>query len=205
MAFIPVLNCINCKMIFTLGGQFVQNNFYFQTAAPPTTTDLDNTNTFMHTFWTNQLKPNLTADLALVQIQSIDMSAANAPARSLFISPPEAGTLAATVGAPSGSAIVATARTALRGRNYRGRVYLGGLSGNALTSPTTYNATQLVNIITALSWLLNVANTASEILVVVSKFLNKAARSSGIKTPVTTWTMDTALDSQRRRLLGRGR
>lgn len=205
MAFIPVLNCINCKMIFTLGGQFVQNNFYFQLAAPPTTTDLDNTNTFMHTFWTNQLKPNLTSDLALVQIQSIDMSAANAPARSLFISPAEAGTLAATVGAPSGAAMVATARTALRGRNYRGRVYLGGLSGNALTSPTTYNATQLVNIITALSWLLNVANTASEILVVVSKFLNKIPRSSGIKTPVTTWTMDTAIDSQRRRLLGRGR
>lgn len=205
MAFIPTLNCINCKMIFTQAGQFVQNNFYFQTAAPPTATDLDATNTFMHTFWTNQLKANINNTVALVQIQSIDLSSANAQARSLFISPPEAGTLTVTSPLPSNVSIVATARTVLRGRNYRGRIYLPGLGSDYLVSPVTYSATQIVNIITALSWLLNVANTASEILVVVSKFLNKVARSSGVKTPVTSWTMDTALDSQRRRLLGRGR
>jgi hypothetical protein len=205
MAFIPVSNCLQVKMIYTLGGQRIQNNLYFTLDHEPTATDRANLATAMHTWWTNQLKPNLTSDIALVEIDVLNLSSSSAPGTQLFISPAEAGTLSATVGMPSGSALVATFRTDLRGRNYRGRNYVGGLSGNALTSPTTYNTTQIANIISAFAWLMDTAHTALFIWSVVSKFVNKAPRSTGIKIPVTAVTMDSALDSQRRRLLGRGR
>jgi hypothetical protein len=205
MTFIPVSNCLNAKMIYTLGGQRIQNNLYFTLNAAPVSTDRDALATAMHTFWTNQLKPNLSSDIALVEIDIVDLSSANAPVTQLFVTP-EPGTLAGvTVGVPSGSAIVVTFRTANRGRNYRGRNYLGGLSGNALTSPTSYNSTQVANLISAFAWLLDTAHTAGQLWSVVSRYLNKAPRSAGIKIPVTAVTADTALDSQRRRLLGRGR
>lgn len=204
MPFIPVVDTLKVVMNFSINSQQVINIFNFKYNSPPGLTERSALATAMHTFWTNQLKPQLTADIGLERIDVIDLNSASAPSTTLIIAPREVGTLSATVGTPSGMALVVTHRTALRGRNFRGRTYLAGHSGNALTSPTTYNLTNIGNILTAMAWLLNAVNTAAGIISVVSRQLNNAPRGTGITTPITGFSMDNLLDSQRRRLQGRG-
>lgn len=102
--------------------------------------------------------------------------------------------------------------TARSGRSYRGRTYLVGLPIAAATQdhvtdvmvpniPVHY--TNLVGVVSGLDVL--GTGLASAQLVVVSASSNKAARATALCTPIVKAVLaDGNLDSQRRRLAGRG-
>ncbi len=107
---------------------------------------------------------------------------------------------------PSNVTSAFTLRTALGGRSGRGRIYHVGLSQSYYTGDTLHPNEK--NIMTTAYNTLKTINKASigqeYHLVVVSRFANKVQRATGIANEVTVISNDGLLDSQRRRLKGRG-
>jgi len=103
---------------------------------------------------------------------------------------------------PNNAALVMSEHTGLRGRSYRGRIYVGGIAesnslGNEVLS-TLRDAhvtrwSQLIVFVTA-------PLSPDVVLVVLSYFSAGAVRSSPVATPVTTITANTRIDTMRQRM-----
>jgi tetrahydromethanopterin S-methyltransferase subunit G len=105
---------------------------------------------------------------------------------------------------PNNVAVCATITTAERGRAGRGRIYLAGISRGQ--TEQSYVKPDVVTAINGkLDDLLSQLEAASFRMGVYSRFYKKAKRDIGKFTPATSFAvMDSVLDSQRRRLPGRG-
>ncbi len=202
-AFIPIPQTVRVSMVMLLDAQKVVNTFHFSINTGVDLTKMQALATAMHTWYTASYKPNLSTAIALSEINVVDLSSQTGPAFTLSISPVEPGT-AGISPMPGNVAWCASLRTALRGRNYRGRLYVPGLSSNEVTFPNTILVGVAGAIQTALAQLMTPANVANFIYVVASRFLNKLPRASGVTNTITAIAGDLTLDSQRRRLPGRG-
>jgi hypothetical protein len=67
------------------------------------------------------------------------------------------------------------------------------------------NGTFLAGLIASYADLLGHVNIGANTLCVVSRFHNNSARVSGVATDILSVSADPVIDSQRRRLPGRGR
>lgn len=122
-------------------------------------------------------------------------------------------TAAAVVGNDAGqalppqNAVVMTLYTSQKGRSYRGRVYLPGVSENAWDGSAMPGAI-LTNYLTIPTNLGNIfgptGSNANWQLVVISRYLNKIKRGTPVGTAVTSIVIDPIIRSQRRRVLGVG-
>lgn len=204
MPFIPVNNTLQAKLIMQSNNQDVINDLYFVFAAAPLAADRALLATAMHTFWTNHYKLHTPDSVQLREIDIVDLSSSSAPTTQLIINPVEAGSLVGAI-CPLNTSLCISLRTALRGKNYRGRVYTPPQRQADEATAGTWNTSLVSNLLTDFAWLLTAANTASGIWSVVSRFLNNSPRGSGVTTPITAVTADVNIDSQRRRLIGRGR
>ena len=203
MPFIPTANAVKSVLGFTLANQQVKTILTFSYAGPPSTANMISLNTALHTFWTNQLKPQMAPQLSLQEIVTYDLASSSAPSATLVITGGEVGT-SGTDCLHNNVALCVTKRTASRGRNYRGRAYLSGIPSTQGSGSTGISSAWVANVLTAFSWLLTPANVASFTWTVLSYFLNKTPRSTGLSTPVTAISADFLSDSMRRRLAGRG-
>lgn len=108
---------------------------------------------------------------------------------------------------PPQNAVVITLYTAVKGRSYRGRIYLPGVSENAWDGSAMVGAI-LTNYLTIPTQLLAVfgpsGSNANWQLVVVSRYLNKIKRATPVGTAVTSAVVDPIIHTQRRRVLGVG-
>jgi len=112
------------------------------------------------------------------------------------------GNLAAT-NVPTSATVAVSLRTAFRGRSFRGRVYHVGVSLAHITD-SRLNATGQAVLSTVYNALVTrIAATAGG-LCVLSRFHDHAKRATGVGFLVTSIAINTALDSQRRRLPERG-
>jgi hypothetical protein len=161
-------------------------------------------NTLFHGWWTNQLKGLFSAGIALTRIVTTNLDTQNAPQSTEVVSPPEAGLVSSGSTLPGGSALVMTHRTALRGRNYRGRTYASGLTTTSTATANSVTLTALTNLANAFFALIGLLSAVNDTWVVLSKFFAKNPRSAAVATPITAVSADQYLDSQRRRLTGRG-
>jgi len=203
MAFIPVSEAAKAAIAFSMTAQRVLITLTFRLTASYDLTNLADLALKLHQWYTTYLKGNLSGAIALTDIVCTAIHSATAPQHTRIVSPSEAG----TAGASSlglGEAMVVTLRTPLRGRNYRGRTYLPGVGGLYRTDPGNISTTGTSQIIAAMAKLIDPLVMGSHIMVVPSRFTNNAPRVNGIANPVTALSMDTFVDSQRRRLIGRG-
>ncbi|HEY9758907.1 MAG TPA: hypothetical protein V6C97_27305 [Oculatellaceae cyanobacterium] len=203
MAFIPTAGAVRTDMQFLLNNQQVHNIFWFSREANWTEAEREALNDALKTWWDTTGKTYFSGQLVLTQITTVNQETASAPSSTLIVSPGIAGTVSgATV--PTHTACCATLRTDLRGRSYRGRTYLGGVPSGGLADNLTFTTTFVANVITALTALKTAIEALGAVWVVVSKYTNKIPRAAGTKTPITAIAVDTYIDSQRRRLGGRG-
>jgi hypothetical protein len=100
---------------------------------------------------------------------------------------------------PNSTAMVASLRTALTGKNYRGRFYFGGMHVNQLVDSTHVSSGVAAGYGTAIADLLTLLNAATYKLVVVSRYLATARRAVAVATEVVSVITNTLLDVQRRR------
>jgi hypothetical protein len=204
MPFIPATNCAKVDFLQTQTGQRISNTLWFQYTHPLTTTDLSDLADAMETWWTASMAPNLRGSLALQEIDVTDMSSQSGAKFVKIINPPVPGTVSGT-DEPNHTAAAATFRTEKRGRSYRGRNYLGGIAVTKTTDSVTLLDAWVSAVISAFTAVTPALSGLDAVWVVVSHYLNKVARSTAHAEPITAVSMDTSIDSQRRRLKGRGR
>lgn len=202
MTFIPTPGAVRVDIMYLMSGQQVHNIIWVSRDAAWTQAEREALNTAVHTWWTAQ-KSNWATSIALAQVTSVNQEAFNSPSSTLIVSPPEAGT-GAGVGPSNGTALVATLRTDLRGRNYRGRMYIAGHRSADVQDTLQATTAHITSLLAALAALKTAIEALGAVWVIVSHFVNKLPRAEGLKTPITALAMDPYWDSQRRRLFGRG-
>lgn len=205
MAFIPVQNTCEAQVRMSLDSQFVENTLYFYKATGIDATLMTTLGNQLLLWWTTEYAVPLATSLSLREIYLTDLSSQNGPTVTI---PAPAPAPTGGVGAdalPNNVAACISFRTAHRGRSYRGRNYVPALPDTMVTLNEMAPSLQ-ADLVDAYNGLFARATTAAVTWVVVSRFENGAPRTNGNAEPVTSVVLvDPIVDSQRRRLPGRGR
>jgi hypothetical protein len=156
--------------------------------------------------WIANIKSYVSTTLSLVQVDVIDLGPdSESGAISTAGLPSVGGNVAPPL--PNHVSVVMSLRTAIRGRSFRGRMYTLGwtedyVKGNVV-EPTLQAS--ILPKYESLRILEGATGEPNYQMHVLSYFKDKAVRLSPVATPVTAITSDWVVDSQRRRLPGRGR
>lgn len=210
MPFVPVPNVIEAEIRMLLDNQKIENTLYFSKPDGWTLAQAVTMGNNLLTWWASLYSVPLSNQLSLREIYITDLSSATG-----FSTTAPAPTPAPTgdvVGEsePNSVAIAISFRTGLRGRSYRGRNYVSGLPVAQVTQNTVSSTVQ-ADIINAYGALDFQASLVGGDWVVVSRYSGVDAagkpipRTTGIATLVSAVVItDSTVDSQRRRLPGRG-
>jgi len=205
MAFVPGTNVVEAQLIYTFLGQRMENTLYFQKGSAWVVPDMQALGAYLETtFWNNLVRPQVSNVCSLVEIDLRDLTTVSGFNIVWTGGMPRTG---AQTGDPiPGSNTVAISfKTLNAGRSYRGRNYFVGLnegqvSGNQITVTVRDALRTAWSILLATS-----ATPPPATWGVFSRFTAGAPRVTGVFTPITNVTVDVDVDSQRRRLAGRGR
>lgn len=204
MAFIPTADGVRVSVEFTLFGQTVVITLWFKGEAPATDTTLASLGTLLDTWVTGDLLPAMSADIAYTGLTLVAQDSSSAPALYMPKSPAVSGGRAAT-SMPGNVTYTIKFSTAQRGRSGRGRNYMPGISSDAV-SGNQIAASLADEFVAAYQELADMLETDGNWThVVVSHQEDNVPRLAGLAQPVTSYSYaDYDLDSQRRRLAGRG-
>lgn len=202
MPFIPAERCAMLELVFTYDGQICENTLYFVDDVGWTVLKMNSLAAALKTWWDTNIKANVPPTLSLDLIRVTDLTTQTSPGIEYSTGLPLAGTSGGAQ-LPNNVTGSVTFLTDQRGRSFRGRNYVLGLmevqvTGNLLSSGivAVWEA--------AYEDLIALAVTLDHVWVVLSRFSLKAPRAAGVMTPVTGARMNNVVDSQRRRLPGRG-
>src|SRR3954464_12850577 len=203
MPFVPVPGAYQVNIRMRLQDQLVENVFGVRSddgEAPLSMADI--ANVFLD-WWSTELAPQVSDQLILHEIQVRDLASEDAGS---YLLTPE-GTVTGTAGggsAPNNVAFCVTAKTASVGRSARGRTYIPGVPKGLITISTVSSgwASAVVAAMNQLLTLLEPINAVNE---VISRIHAGVERLTGLTTVVVRYAaFDMTVDSQRRRLPGRG-
>lgn len=209
MAFVPVEDTVMVELRYDYLLQKVENTLWFLGDAPPTVGSMTTLGQEIIDWWVGGLATISNSGVQLREVVVTDMSSAVGPQVTVTTSLPQFGEVAEEP-LPSSNTLAVSFRTVNRGRSFRGRNYFVGLSrtqidGNVVIGGFAGSLVGSYNSLTA------AATTAGYTWVVASRFSGVDAdgkpipRAAGITTPVTAVLVaDVRVDSQRRRLAGRG-
>lgn len=203
MAFVPAANCALVELIQSLDGQVIENTFWVENGAGWNTTNLLTLAGVFKTWWGASWDIRVSSDLSLDKIKCTDHTTQTGPSIETVTGLPLTGAAAAGA-APNNVAVCVSFLTAQRGRAYRGRVYMAGFQEAIFTNsriPTANAALYEADF----AQLNTDLTTAGFTHVVVSRYPVTGPRVAAIVTPITDYHVDLIVDSQRRRLPGRGR
>lgn len=204
MPFIVVPDVMQVNVRYNLHGQQLENvlNFNYGSIgfsdAVPAIQEILETD-----FWPN-VRGAMSQQLLHRECYFVDL---NDPAGAVATTPPFPSPSGAITNEalPNAVAFCVTHRTAARGRSFRGRTYVPGLSEDEVAS-NALNDTGILNILNGFNNMRTSAETAGIPFVIVSRYENNLPRATGIDTPVeVSIARDNIVDTQRRRAPGRGR
>lgn len=218
MPFIPAENTARVTVVMDLHDQIVTNTFYVRKDTAWDEPGLTNLANLAIAWWNDHLAPNLSQNIILTKVQVRDMSIADGLAVELA-APANSGGDVLNPAMPGNVALAVKFVTGFSGRNKQGRNFVAGLPENAQEgNEVTLNVRDL--LLDAYEALRGDLEDADLELVVASFYDGTAlvthpdgtitrepvARPGGaLLTPVRSFTAGVELDSQRRRLSGRGR
>lgn len=206
MPFQPVPETAEFRMQFLWAGQQCENVFHVRKQGEWSQNDLNYIGEVFAGWWTSTMRGLTTNAASLQRVITRDISHEGGLSTEVTTGLPSAGTENGSVSAPTGSTVAVKWGTGLAGRGFRGRTYHIGLPMGALQNPTTLSATYqngLRSGYDALRTALDNATLAVE-FVVVSRWYNHVLRMPALTTPISGVSVDPDVDSQRRRLKGRG-
>lgn len=203
MAFIPVPYCQQVELLYSYSGQMCETVLHYHTPASATPAEQLTAAAAFVSWYNTNLKPLHHSIISLVGIKITDLSTDSAPVLDYSTGLPLAGAGGADA-LPNSIALVITKRTALRGRSYRGRIYHMGIGESNCASNQIVGAH-----VTALLAAYNAALTITVggttwKMGVLSRQHNNIVLLEGVITDVVSLSSDGFVDSQRRRLPGRG-
>lgn len=203
MAFIPIPNSMTLCFNFATGSgsewQFCLT--IRKSAGAPTSTDLSNVAAIGSAWWTSDLKALTCGGTLLNEIVVTDQTVQGGAQFVDTIA--ELGTLVST-DIPASAAMVVSLATAKRGRSYRGRAYVSGKGISQILNANLWQAAHVTAMVGAFNSLQNDLDLAGYDIVVPSKRHNNVVTNPAETNEVIAITIDNRVDSQRRRLVGRG-
>lgn len=203
MAFIPVPGAAAGAVIMVCENQFMQCEVDM-TIETESAENVAAASEALYNAWNTHIMPQLSSGVALQSTVVFGLSDLITPVGVTF--PPtlsSGGVSSPTL--PNNVALCITKYTAFRGKSFRGRFYLPGIPDNARNGANQISDAYRGNLQTALNGMLAELISAGYPPAVVSRYANKAPRTTGIATHIVSWgPRDLVLDSQRRRLPGRG-
>jgi len=203
MAFVPVPETLMAELRQELSGQQVENTLYFKKSGGWTENDAIILGQALAESWEATMAPVLSVQLQLNSVHLTDLSSQFSFATDFV---PAASIQGAVGGdcSPNNCALCVSFRSAARGRSGRGRNYVPGLA-ESLVSLNQFDPTAALEIVSFYQGLTALAVDADAQWVVVSRFENGLPREEGLARVVrTVLLVDLVIDSQRRRLPGRG-
>jgi hypothetical protein len=204
MPFIPVLGVVQAEMFFQWDSQLVENVLHFKpVVAGYNTAQLNDLAAALAAWWNTNMKASAYSTVSLTGVKITDLDDVTGQVVDLSSGIPIVGT-SVSPSLPNNVTCVFTKRTALRGRSFRGRIYHIGLTEAAVTG-NIVSAGSVTGFITSYN-LLTTFTAATKVwkLGVISRAFQGAPRVTGVFTECTQFTSDGIIDSQRRRLPGRG-
>lgn len=200
--FIPANSVARVEMIYTEYGNVLENIFHFwKGGGEISLLDMELLVTYMSGWFTDHVKTYTTIDLSLTKIRVRDLTASDSMGIEEAISPAIAG-IHNSPGLPTNVTGAVKLNTQYSGRSFRGRSYICGLCEDSVVGDTI-EAGVVTQVISAYRELVDTPPTGFQ-YVVVSFYSNHLPRANGVITPILYPTMDGFVDSQRRRLSGRG-
>lgn len=209
MPFVPVANVAEVELRMRLAGQSIENTLYFQFASGPSPAELSALGGDILDWWVASYGGLVTSNVQLIEVNCTDLTSATGPQ----VATPATDTFGTggTSTLSNNVALCVSFRTANRGRSFRGRNYISGISTTQLVDSNTFEVSYAEAVHDAYNGL-NSALSVSADWVVVSRFSGKSGtpprptpRVAGIATLVTAVVIvDRTVDSMRRRLPGRG-
>lgn len=201
MAFVPSENTYRVELRYLYDGQKCVNVFHVNYALG---SGPDHFVAIADIFkdWMVGLKAFQPSTCSLRTIAITDLNEENGESREIGTGLPIVGT-GATAQLPNNVTIAVKWTTGQSGRSFRGRTYHIGLcEGNVVAN--RLDDVTVGYMTTSYNYLLSALATEGYVLVVRSIILNGGPRFAGVQTPILNATIDPTLDSQRRRLPGRG-
>lgn len=202
MAFITLPNGIKVSMLLRLNLQLVVNVHYVVSPTGVSSANLQEAAEAFRDWWITDLRPNFVAAIALEGVVAVDWTEANGEQFVLTVAPPIPGT-GVGVSTPNNVAIVVSHRSAKTGRSFRGRTYHAGIN-NGEVADNQVSVAYVTNVLNDYAALvLRLAPLGLE-RVIASFRANGLPRVVGVGTSIIQESMDTRVDTQRRRLPGVG-
>jgi len=205
MAFVPVPNTVAVDVIYDWDGQIVENTLYYTLgSATPNLADITELLEAVNGIIRAGLLPLMSNAISLLRLVGTLIEVADGLQYISTTGLPEAGASDAE-SMPNNIAACISLRTGQSGRSFRGRNYVPGLTienidGNNLNSST------MSAIAAVYEGLIEPVPASAWRQTIVSRYTAGAPRTTGIATPVVNALfVDSVVDSQRRRLPGRGR
>lgn len=200
--FQPVPDTASIELIYEINGGKAENVFHVKKDTPFTAIDLVAAAGIFNTWWNAYLKPQQSNDVTLSKIVCKALDTDSSPAIEFTSGLPDTGAIN-DVAAPGNVTLAVKWSSGLAGRSYRGRTFHIGLCVTQLMRDHVGTTLQEA-LHDAYVALLDAVSGGDLTLVVVSRFHNNARRTTAVTTPITGVSVESTLDSQRRRLSGRG-
>lgn len=200
MAFTPVPNTVEVRLVARYLGQSVTNALYYTFSRVPSQADIQQLGQDAAGLWSTHVVPVLSNNYRLVEVYCRDLSAQASYIYAYTGRPlPSTGGVAGQP-MPSSVAVVVTLRTGLAGRSYRGRLYISGLTEPQVDGDFP-NPNVRQQIITAVGTVGFTLNTTNRTWVVVSRYHALQRRQIGVSTPVIAVAGPTLRIAQQRKRL----
>jgi len=205
MPFIPVPNTVQVEVVYELDGQICENTInYTLGTATPVLADIQDLVETVSSIIRASIIPLLTNTITLLRLVGTLIEVADGLQYISTTGLPAVGG-SSDLPLPNNVSLAMSLRTGLSGRSFRGRNYIVGLTQAAVVG-NTVNTSEISALLTAYESLRVPPTDAAWQMSVVSRFTGGAPRTTGVATPVTSViVVDATVDSQRRRLPGRGR
>ena len=203
--FIPIPNTASVELIYSLFGDVVENCFSVSSNTPFSFAALQDIRAQFDSWHAASFVGCLCADTVLQRIRTRALDSSAGATEDYHLPIPRGGTIGGG-SFPSNVTFAIKLATGLAGRSYRGRIYMPSICGSCQSANQVTSAAQSVYLGSLQSLMANLhAHNANWNLCVASRYNNGAWRTVGVCTIATGWSIVNAgIDSQRRRLPGRG-
>jgi len=211
MPFVPALNTVLAEIRMLCDSQSVENTLYFQLGNQPDPATMATLGENLIDWWVTNIAP-LTSDVVVLkEVVITDLTTNIGPQTTSVPSVATTGEQLTEL-EPNNVSLAISFRTVNRGRSFRGRNYFVGLTGDQVVQNRVLG-TFIESLVDAYELLLGSPFAPSWQWSVVSRFFGvdpvtkePIPRTAAVITPITTVVVvDNVVDSQRRRLPGRGK
>jgi len=207
----PTWKGVFVEMVYRYEGEFVENGYWLVAAsgADPTPAELDALNVEFHNWRVANLRAWQSAAMVLQFVRSTSHMALVGNAQSILTPVSNTAGVRAAQPLPGGTSVCVTLKTAKSGRRFRGRSYMTGLTADMIVSGNQVTAAAVNGFNAAYAALITQLVTNTRFRYGVRSSVNTIfavgiSPTTATVEPITDIYTDNLVDSQRRRLAGRG-